>query len=436
MSRPILVVAFALLTLLCARPALAQTAAPAAPIVVDASRFVGEIAKGHVIRDAASLGVPWVFNNLALQMRTNHNYVIRTEVPAAGHYHLYARTHGDSASGFRVALGDRVVSRKVGNAPMRFERVGEMDLPRGPVDVRLMRIEGRPTLDVIVLSTRADLREEELVALQLHPDVKLLREYPIPRSSMVKFGDVDGDGRTDFVVFSPGYSAHVFTFDGTKRWSWDAPAEGERLRAEFEAPGALWDLDGDGKAEVIHWREIDGREWLVAADGMTGAIKHRTPWPTRAMPHVFNNFRRAKSLAESTRYRPLSKGRGPTAFGVSALAAHGFSALEHRRDARVPRRRKPRRVARDSRAVARGSPRISAKATTTGMRAAQGATASDESGATNQDRTPEPPNPRTSEPAPTTPDAPFFPSSPTRTAPSSSARRAVPSRRGRSSGGC
>src|SRR5215207_6392362 len=127
--------------------------------------------------------------------------------------------------------------------------------------------------------------------LQLHPDVKLLREYPILRSTMVKFGDVDGDGRTDFVVFGAGYPAHAFTFDGTKRWSWEAPAEGERLRAEFEAPGAVWDLDGDGKAEVIHWREIDGREWLVAADGMSGAIKHQAPWPTRAKPHVYNNFR-------------------------------------------------------------------------------------------------------------------------------------------------
>ena len=294
MPRPILatVLLLAVLAILPSQRVLAQVAPRGAPIVtIDASRFVGEIAKGHVVRDAAALGVPWVFNNLALQMRTNHNYVVRAEVPAAGHYHLYARTHGDSTSGFRVALGDRVVSRKVGNAPMRFERVGEIDLPRGPVDVRLMRIEGRPVLDVLVLSTRADLREEELVPLQLHPDVKLLREYPIPRSTMVKFGDVDGDARTDFVVFTAGYSAHAFTFDGTKRWSWEAPTEGERLRAEFEAPGAVWDLDGDGRAEVIHWREVDGREWLVAADGMTGAIKYRAPWPTRAKPHVYNNFR-------------------------------------------------------------------------------------------------------------------------------------------------
>ena len=277
-------------------PAVGAGAQPSAPspapiLVVDASRFVGQIAKGHVLTDAAALRVPWVFNNTALQMRTNHNYVVRIEVPAAGRYHLYARAHGDSTSCFHVALGDRVVRREVGNAPMRLERVGEVELSRGPVDLRLMRIEGRPVLDVLVLSTRADLGDNDLRPLQLHPDVALRREYPIPRSTMVKFGDVDGDGRTDFAVFAAGYSTHVFTFDGAKRWSWDAPAEGEPLRAEFEAPGALWDLDGDGKAEVIHWREIDGQEWLVAADGMTGEIRHRAPWPTRAKPHVFNNFR-------------------------------------------------------------------------------------------------------------------------------------------------
>jgi len=216
MPRPILatVLLLAVLAILPSQRVLAQVAPRGAPIVtIDASRFVGEIAKGHVVRDAAALGVPWVFNNLALQMRTNHNYVVRAEVPAAGHYHLYARTHGDSTSGFRVALGDRVVSRKVGNAPMRFERVGEIDLPRGPVDVRLMRIEGRPVLDVLVLSTRADLREEELVPLQLHPDVKLLREYRIPRSTMIKFGDVDGAAVGGLSTGSRGES-HALLNDG------------------------------------------------------------------------------------------------------------------------------------------------------------------------------------------------------------------------------
>ena len=279
-----------LLTITATLPA--QRPTTSAPIItIDASRFVGGIPRGHVITDAAALRVPWVFNNTALEMRTNHNYVIHTDVPESGRYHLYARTQGAGESAFRVALGDRVIARDVGNGPMKFERVGEYDLAKGTVAVRLMRIRGRPVLDMLALSTRPDVREEELLPLQLHPDVKLQREYVIPRSSAVKFGDATGDGQTDFLVFTPGYSAHLFDFSGKELWKWEAPAEGERLRAEFEAPGAVWDLDRDGKAEVIHWREIDGREWLVAADGQTGAIKHRTPWPTRAKPHVYNNFR-------------------------------------------------------------------------------------------------------------------------------------------------
>jgi hypothetical protein len=69
MPRPILF-SLALAVLLSARAGAQAAASSAAPIVVDASRFVGQIARGHVITDAAALRVPWVFNNTALQMRT------------------------------------------------------------------------------------------------------------------------------------------------------------------------------------------------------------------------------------------------------------------------------------------------------------------------------------------------------------------------------
>jgi hypothetical protein len=53
----------------------------------------------------------------------------------------------------------------------------------------------------------------------------------------------------------------------------------------------VWDLDADGFAEVIHWRLMEGKEWLVVADGRTGRILRRTEWPTRPLPHDYNNFR-------------------------------------------------------------------------------------------------------------------------------------------------
>jgi hypothetical protein len=277
-------------------PGPALTQAPAAPdetLILDATAFIGEIQKGHVLTDAGALRVPWIFNNTALEMRTRSNYVIRANIPTAGRYYLYARTHGSDESFFRVAIGDQVIDHDLGNAPLRFERAGAFDLEAGPIDVRLMRIEGRPVLDVLALSRRPELSEEELRASQLQPEVKLLREYPIPRSNAVKFGDLTGDGTIDFLVLTGGYSAHAFDHSGEELWSWQAPAEGERLRSEFEAPGVIWDLDGDGAAEAIHWRQEGEREWLVVADGRTGAVKHRVAWPTRPLPHVYNNFRLA-----------------------------------------------------------------------------------------------------------------------------------------------
>ena len=264
-----------------------------ATLVIDASRFLDEIQKGHVITDAATLRVPWLFNNTGLEMRTPSNYVLRVRVPEAGSYHLYVRSHGSAQSAFRVAVADRVIQEDVGDEPLRFERAGTFELPAGEVDVRLMRIEGTPVLDVLALSKNPSLTEDDLRPYQLGPEVALVKEYTIPRSSMVKFGDVTGDGRTDFMVLTAGYSAHVFDHDGRELWSWSAPAEGERLRAEFEAPGAVWDLDRDGRAEVIHWRQEGRSEWLVVADGRTGEVKRRVPWPTRALPHVYNNFRLA-----------------------------------------------------------------------------------------------------------------------------------------------
>lgn len=64
-------------------------------------------------------------------------------------------------------------------------------------------------------------------------------------------------------------------------------------RSEFEAPGVLRDFDHDGRAEVVHWQMMGNKEWLVISDGQTGKIQKQTLWPTKPLPHVYNNFRLA-----------------------------------------------------------------------------------------------------------------------------------------------
>jgi hypothetical protein len=260
--------------------------------VIGAWEFLEHAPRGTTITDAATLGEPWLYNNLAIEMRSKVNMTTRVRVPEDGDYYLFVRSKGDARSGFRVILGEQYVPGTFGKQEtMTWERSGPLSLRQGGTSLVLTRQAGVSTLDVLVLTKSPELREEEIRARQLPDEVRLLHEYDIPKGGCVKFGDVTGDGKTDFMVFSPGYSSYVFDNSGKELWRWEAPEEDTRLRAEFEAPGAIWDLDQDGKAEVVQWRELEGKEWLIVANGATGAIKYKTEWPCSAKPHVYNNFR-------------------------------------------------------------------------------------------------------------------------------------------------
>lgn len=262
-------------------------------LVFDASDFLDRLPRDHFITDANQMNVDWLFNNTALYMGSRSQYVIEIDIPEDGTWHLFARTHGDENSYFRVAVDDQLNDSYLGNRPLNWEKSGTFELEKGKVNLRLMQILPGPVLDVLVLTKDEDFAEDDLKSYELHTDVELMKSYDIPSSGAVKFGDLTGDGRTDFLVLTRDYSAHAFNHDGEELWSWTAPSEYSDERSEFEAPGLIWDLDRDGSAEAIHWRYEDGTEWLVAADGKTGEVKYQTKWPTDSLPHVYNNFRLA-----------------------------------------------------------------------------------------------------------------------------------------------
>jgi hypothetical protein len=286
-------------------------------VVVDASAFFEHMPKGTIMVQAGGRGgAPqpsasaqtgrqpaalqpdaWLFNNTALLMRSQAYLYARAAIPEAGTYHVFVRSHGGEATSFRVSIGDKQTSAVFGNAPLSWKPGGSFELKNGPVDVVLSRVVlGQTvgsTFDALVLTKKPDFSEEDLRAYELHEDVALLREYSIPRASAVKFGDVDGDGKSDFLVLTSNYGGHMFSHDGRELWRWDNEPEGARGRAGFESPGLIWDFDRDGRAEVVHYSLAEGRESLVIAEGSTGATRHRAPWPTRPMPHEYNNFRLA-----------------------------------------------------------------------------------------------------------------------------------------------
>ena len=267
-------------------------------LIIDASDFIDDIPRWHQIHTAQSLRVDWLYNNFAIQFINKVGFGISSymkdfEIPGDGVYYLYVRSVGGGRNTFRLRVNDRFVDTVFGQEEgAAMVKAGAYNFRKGEkVHLMIMRITGSPALDVIVFSKNPNLAETDLMDKQLPDDVVLLHEYDIPASSCVKFGDLTGDGKTDFVVLTGNYSAYAFDNSGKELWRWIAPEEDSRLRQEFEAPGVVWDFDRNGKADFVGWREFDGKEWLVVTDGMTGNVKAKTEWPTKAKPHVYNNFR-------------------------------------------------------------------------------------------------------------------------------------------------
>ena len=262
-------------------------------LIIPASDFLDEIPKGNYVTTAAEQKQDWLFNNTGIILNSETNIMTKINAAEAGDYHLFVRSSGNGKSTFKVAVNDKVTNVFFGKNELSWVGGGVFKLKKGINDVKITRISKGAMFDVLALSKNASLTEKEIYSKQLPDDVKLLKEYKIPECNAVKFGDVDGDGKTDFLVLERDFSAHVFNHEGKELWQWKAPEEYAKERSEFEAPGVIWDFDKDGKSEIAHWRLMDGKEWLVIADGETGEIKNKTEWPTQPLPHVYNNFRLA-----------------------------------------------------------------------------------------------------------------------------------------------
>ena len=261
-------------------------------IVIPAADFIATIPAGDSNDGRFPTG-EWFFNNSTVNMSVADDLTATIPVKEAGVYHLFVRSVGTPTSSFQVKIGGKEDAGTYGKGPLAWVRGGDFTLKPGNAEIRLTEITPRPSINVLVLTKNGDFKEDDLKALELPPEVKLLHEYKIEPSNIVKFGDVDGSGKYAILDITNDYSAIMYANDGHELWRWQAPAQDARLRGEFEAPGILWDFHHTGRDEVAHWRFLDGKEWLVLADGRTGDILKKVPWPAPPMPHVYNNYRMA-----------------------------------------------------------------------------------------------------------------------------------------------
>ena len=261
-------------------------------IVIPASEFYLNMPAGDS-NDGRFPAGTWFFNNNTINMGGASDVVASIPVHEAGSYRLFVRSIGTPTSSFRVKIDGKEDAGEYGKGPLAWQRGGDYTLKSGMAEIRLTSIHPRPSLNVLVLTKNADFKEEDLKALELPADVKLLHEYKIANSNIVKFGDVDGSGKFAIIDILNDYSTIVYANDGHELWRWTAPPTSREDPRGNEAAGILWDFHHTGRDELAHWREVDGKEYLVLADGRSGDVIKQVPWPAPALPHVDNNYRMA-----------------------------------------------------------------------------------------------------------------------------------------------
>jgi rhamnogalacturonan endolyase len=104
------------------------------------------------------------------------------------------------------------------------------------------------------------------------------------------FGDLDGDGVTDAVFrldnginersSDPGVPVEIEAFTSYGKSIWRRPLvwHAQCFGSHNNSPVLLYDLDGDGKSEVICRAQEGDQVYLAVLNGMTGETLRKTPW--------------------------------------------------------------------------------------------------------------------------------------------------------------
>lgn len=197
---------------------------------------------------------------------------------------------------FRVVDGGKPVPVR-GSPVTKTCDIVDRDVPQqGAVVYRVLPQNGVTPSGETMLAPRVDGT----------PHLKIRLKDPELVANRIAVADLDGDGAFDFVLKHPNqsidpasmywkrspdtYKLDAYTSRGEFLWRRDLGWSIEM--GVWYSPYIVYDLDGDGRAEVIAKtgegdpRDADGRvttgpEWLTVIDGLTGRDVCRAPWPSR-----------------------------------------------------------------------------------------------------------------------------------------------------------
>lgn len=140
---------------------------------------------------------------------------------------------------------------------------------------------------------RIEQRDAELAALRAgNPQPKLWKKFDTPKFGAgrnVRFGDLDGDSRTDMLIAQniPRVRGDAFdhiscltavTLDGKVLWQVGRPDPRNGLLTN-DTPFQIQDLDGDGRNEVVLVKDFK----LQVLEGATGKVR-QWEWMPQASP--------------------------------------------------------------------------------------------------------------------------------------------------------